>query len=191
MGEPTELNVNVHPRLYGVVDRLLDRNLPHADIADIVDSDQESIAQYVGLKRDLLQKRCERLKAEDEITLELHWHQVVPLLIRRPEEAVLNIELLNGKDTVVGRLLPVSVRNVMLAKDSTVPESKYRLVPPNSGSSGTGGLATWLFPACHKPTLARSRYGTVEMEVAVKLQHLVSSPTPQGLGGGGDAASDL
>merc|ERR1712118_109012 len=73
----------------------------------------------------------------------------------------------------------------------TLPRARHKLKPPNSDSGRPGGLSAWLFPACHKPTLARSRYAHVHMEFSVRLQHLVSLPAYRGQGSAGDAASDL
>merc|ERR1712178_656814 len=82
------------------------------------------------------------------------------------------------------------IKNILWSKDLVLPRSSYKLEPPGSDSGRPGGLAAWLFPACHKPTLARGRYQHVEMEISVRLQHIVSPPVLQS-GGTGDAASDL
>eukprot|EP00427_Karlodinium_veneficum_P035284 CAMPEP_0169299200 /NCGR_PEP_ID=MMETSP1016-20121227/66926_1 /TAXON_ID=342587 /ORGANISM="Karlodinium micrum, Strain CCMP2283" /LENGTH=633 /DNA_ID=CAMNT_0009391401 /DNA_START=275 /DNA_END=2172 /DNA_ORIENTATION=- len=184
--EVLEYDVALDPRLYGVVNRLLERGLPYSEIADIVDAEVSTIARYTRLRQDDLEKALGRHRSQDENTTDLLWHQVLPILVRKPSDASLVIELLNGQSMVVGCLKPIVVQDILLDKDLSFAARKCRLQPPDHTCGQPEGLAAWLFPSCHKPTLAKSRYYHVEMEISVRLRFLTSATSCQSF----DAASD-
>lgn len=186
--ETLDFEVDLDPRLYGVVERLLERGMPHAEIADIVDAEVAAIVQYIRLRQEHLEKRLERQRTHDDNMSDLMWHQVLPILVRKPSDASLVIELLNGQGSTVGCLKPIVIQDIMLDKDLSFARCKCRLQPPDHNCGRPDGLAAWLFPSCHKPTLAKSRYYHVEMEISVRLRFLTSATSCQGFEG--DTASD-
>jgi len=185
--DDSDVNLNIHPRLFSVIDRLLERNLPVPDISDIVDVEQEDVTQYIQFKHEQQQRRLDRQRVEDELCIDLHWHQSLTLLGRKPEESSVVVELLSGDDSVPGRLDAIPLHYILQKKDCTLSKKKMALMPPDSDSGRPGGLSAWLFPSCHKPTLARGRWQHVQMEVSVRMQHMVFGDSPRGIG---DASSE-
>lgn len=174
--EPDWSETNIHPRLFSVVNQLILRGYPLADVADIIDSTPEAVQLYMELKQQHAQKHS---KADDYL-VSLCWHETVQLFVRRPEEAVLYIELLNGSDEVVGRLDPVCIRLLAQETGCALPKAAYGLsITPTSKASG---LSAWLFPSCNAPVLAKHRFGSARMEMSVRLRHMVPGDGP---GGGG------
>lgn len=180
--EESDVNLQIHPRLFAIIERLLERKLSHPEIADICDIDEESIRRYIQWRTEQQQKRIDRQRVEDDAVVDLHWHQSLTILARRPEESSLFVELLSGDDNVVGRLDTIPLTYMLQKKDCSLGRSRQELKPPNSASGGPSGLSAWLFPSCHKPTLARGRWHAVQMEVSVRLQHMVFGDSPRGMG---------
>lgn len=185
--DDTDINLNIHPRLFSVIDRLIERNVPIPEISDIVDVEQEDVEQYIQFKKEQQQRRLDRQRVEDELCIDLHWHQSLNLLSRRPEESNLVVELLSGDDSVPGRLDAIPLQDLLKKKDCALRKVRLPLMPPDSNSGRPGGLSSWLFPSCHKATLARSRWQYVQMEVSVRMQHMVFGDSPRGIG---DASSE-
>jgi len=173
----------IHPRVIPVVERLNARGLHLQDIADICDTSEDVIEAYLRAVKDRKQRRLERqMASEDEYCVDLRWNQLMQLLVRRPEESSLLVELLNGDDQPVGRLEVITLQQLMSAKEGSLPPKEYALMTQSADKSRAGGLSAWLFPSCNKPLMATGRYRAVQVELSARLQPLVAGNTPREFG---------
>lgn len=178
--EEPDYGLPLHPKLFYVIDQLTECNMPLVDIADVCDAEPEVISQYLQLKREYQEKLEERQRDAGEVQcVEARWHETLSLIVKRPSEAHLMIELVEGDDKVVGHLDPISLKQLML-DGGILPKAMYRLTPVERQAAKTSFLSSLLFPTCNKPVLVnRSRYRAVRMELSVKLQPLVLGTTPR------------
>lgn len=170
--EPDWSETNIHPRLFSVINQLILRGFPIADVADIIDSTVEAVQLYMELRQQHVNKHSRT----DDYLVSCCWHETVSLFVRRPEDSVLYIELLNGSDEVVGRLDPVPIRLLAQEPGCALPKATYAMSPV--ASSKSSGFTAWLFPSCNAPVLAKHRFNAVRMEMSVRLRHMVAGDGP-------------
>lgn len=197
--DPT-FGLPIHPRVLRVIEELFKREIPVADIADIVDADPKSVAQWIQLREDAHAHEMEKQRQITGLELgatpciEMRWHETLPLLVRRPQESYLAIELLEGDDRLVGQLDPIALQPLLVAGGGSLARETLRLLPSEQSHSSVGGLSAWLFPVCSKPQVTVGGYSQVRMDVSVRLQVLEASSGPRAVGrgsiAGGPACSE-
>lgn len=191
--DPT-FGLPIHHRVLRVIEQLVKRSVPVADIADIVDSDPKAVAQWIQLRQEAVAREAEKQQQLGGIdsgvvdTLEMRWHETLPLLVRRPQESHLAVELLegDGDGRVVGQLDPIPLQPLLVAGGGSLTRETLKFYAAE-GLGASGGFSAWLFPACSKPQVATGRYGQVRMDVSVRFQVLEASCGPRAVGRGGSA----
>ena len=144
--EQPEFDVPLHADRINDVDRLSESKVPCADIASIVDASPEVIADHLQAKMEVTQREKERRQhlAEDRV-VEVRWHQTLPPIVRNPELACLAIELIKGKDRVVGQLDPISLQQLIM-EGCALPCAAFQLNTTVRATPSVSRLSTWLFP---------------------------------------------
>lgn len=185
--EDPNSKVRLPRKLFGVVDRLNDRHVPVEHIADICDTDEEAIQQYMKRKEEEEQRLIDRQlgqKAVEEVSVDLSWYQTVPLLLVGPrsEDAQLLVELLDGEDRVVGKMPAVPVSALLQDYALTLRKAKHTMEPVAFPSTAASmDWAAWLFPACQPPVRQPSSFKTVRMEFSVQLLLVTPGAAPRAI----------
>jgi len=171
--------VPINPRLFSVIDKLVDRKFSIEDIAQITGVESpELITLYLQSKEEY-EVNAERLletQMHEDHRVSLQWYDAMSHFIRRPETAVLTLGLLDGQDREVGRLGPLPVAPLLQGQGLDPERSKHSLicpVPADDGSKNSGGLISWLMqPREPLPVPGARRFATVELELSVQLRFL-------------------
>mmetsp|Transcript_24126 Transcript_24126/g.71809 ORF Transcript_24126/g.71809 Transcript_24126/m.71809 type:complete len:625 (-) Transcript_24126:35-1909(-) len=176
--------------LMTVVDQLLRRSVPVAEIADIIDVKTEVVWKYLRERED--RKAVEERQREEGV--ELQWHQTLPLLAKEGlGRACLLLELVEGDGKVVGQLAPMPPRP--LAETS----ARSHALQPISAEPVCGLSSLFLFRCGAPEELCRSAYREVSMDISVQCHRLaVGAAAPAavllgraaGAGGGAKAAAE-
>eukprot|EP00401_Gymnodinium_catenatum_P062510 CAMPEP_0117480416 /NCGR_PEP_ID=MMETSP0784-20121206/12380_1 /TAXON_ID=39447 /ORGANISM="" /LENGTH=678 /DNA_ID=CAMNT_0005274855 /DNA_START=24 /DNA_END=2060 /DNA_ORIENTATION=+ len=187
--EEPEFGLPLHPKLFFVIDQLFEYGEQIPEIAAICDTEPDVISSYLQMRRDWQAKVEERTReAGEEQCVELRWHETMSLIVQRPSESSLAIDLLDGDDKVVGHLSAISLQTVM-HEGGILARKTSKLNPREAECPKTGFLSGLLFPSCNKPTLAsHSRYRAVRMDFSVRFQPLVAGTLPRTAVAGLDAA---
>eukprot|EP00929_Paragymnodinium_shiwhaense_P018449 TRINITY_DN12912_c0_g1_i1.p1 TRINITY_DN12912_c0_g1~~TRINITY_DN12912_c0_g1_i1.p1 ORF type:complete len:916 (+),score=140.07 TRINITY_DN12912_c0_g1_i1:136-2748(+) len=185
----TVYDLPLDPRLYHVIDQLCEYQMSIAEIADICEVDPQVIASYLQKQHEAKQQAEEQARETgEERCVELKWHETVAVVVRRPAESLLILELMegdkgaDGSGEVVGRLDPINLAQLMRL-GGIMKKALFRLHAVESEKSqNVGFFASMLFPSCNKPDLApRHRYRAVRMNLSCRMQPLVPGSLPRTL----------
>mmetsp|Transcript_112061 Transcript_112061/g.361927 ORF Transcript_112061/g.361927 Transcript_112061/m.361927 type:complete len:347 (+) Transcript_112061:1452-2492(+) len=175
--------------LMQVIDRLSARRESIGEIAGIVGFDEEVVASYLHRTREFELRRRDHLRQYFP-SVEVHWHQTVPLALPRNPEAQLLVELLEG-EAVVGTL-ETSLLLEALRAGGAVGQQSFKVLPRGSSSSsagGVGGWASWFFPDCGRvpggwgvEAGRGPRFQEASMEVSARCERLVQGCYPATVG---------
>mmetsp|Transcript_112056 Transcript_112056/g.361883 ORF Transcript_112056/g.361883 Transcript_112056/m.361883 type:complete len:662 (+) Transcript_112056:486-2471(+) len=187
LGLPMGLTKN--SALMQVIDRLSARRESIGEIAGIVGFDEEVVASYLHRTREFELRRRDHLRQYFP-SVEVHWHQTVPLALPRNPEAQLLVELLEG-EAVVGTL-ETSLLLEALRAGGAVGQQSFKVLPRGSSSSsagGVGGWASWFFPDCGRvpggwgvEAGRGPRFQEASMEVSARCERLVQGCYPATVG---------
>eukprot|EP00928_Gymnodinium_smaydae_P080952 TRINITY_DN64549_c0_g1_i1.p1 TRINITY_DN64549_c0_g1~~TRINITY_DN64549_c0_g1_i1.p1 ORF type:complete len:831 (+),score=128.83 TRINITY_DN64549_c0_g1_i1:81-2573(+) len=167
-------NLPIHPKLFHVIDQLAERRVPVEEIADVCDLSPELVETYITQRMEYEQRLDARFRETgEELCVEARWHETLSIVLKRPAEAHLILELVEGDSKVVGYLDPIAMRQLML-DGGVLSRTTFKLTPAEREVAKTGGfMSSWLAP-CNKPlTAARAKYRLVRMEVSVRLHSLI------------------
>jgi hypothetical protein len=175
--QPDYTSVPLNPSLFIVIDSLIARRVPLEEIASIIGSMPEIVAQYLQLKL-AFDEECNKRRLAQHRCVEMRWHQTLSLLVPRSAEANLLIELVQaGK--VVGYLDAISVQQV--CRDG-LPKCSLKLNSTSQTLAEKSKLSSWLFPQCGIVTPVKDPYHAVHMDVSVKFRAVAKGKPPSDVG---------
>mmetsp|Transcript_71453 Transcript_71453/g.209818 ORF Transcript_71453/g.209818 Transcript_71453/m.209818 type:complete len:658 (-) Transcript_71453:2-1975(-) len=160
--------VPLHPRLWSVIDKLVDRGYNEGEIAQIVDAENtEVIYRYLQCKQQYERDQDDILHAQQQPghRESLEWHQVLPHFLRKPESATLVLELVDREGREIGRIGPVPLAR-LLEDPEAMGRQKFSLTLRGADA----GIASW-FMSSNAPEGAE-RFSTVLQEVSVRMHWL-------------------
>jgi hypothetical protein len=172
--DPCSSGLPIHQKLFYVIDRLSEHDMPVPEIASVCDTDQSLIQEYLTRRREFQLEKDARLRETEEHCIDCKWHETLALVVRRPAESCVQIELVEGDGKVVGFLDPVPLQQV-LHDGGVFARSWQKLSPAERADAKPGFFAAWLLP-CSKPQVAsRARYRNLSMQISVRVLPLASS----------------
>jgi len=179
--EEPDFGLPLHPRLHSVIEQLAQYNQTLAEIADICDTQPEVISAFLQASREWREKMEDRQReAGEEHCVEVRWHETLAMMVRRPHESNLALDLVEGDDKVVGHLDPIPLQQ-LLHEGGVLHHTTLRLTPAmQTATKPAGGfLSSLMFPSCSKPVLMTpTRYKAVRMDLSVRLHPLVLGKGP-------------
>lgn len=177
LDEPEFPEIPMHGRLFPVVDKLKDKGMPLHEIADVCDTDVDTLQQYLKAKAEFEAKHAPKIRSEDdpETKVDLHWQEILTLFVQNPDNATVLIELLDGEDRRKGALEPIPVKSLLGSPGLEMPRKQFHLAPPQGNKPG--GISAWLFPMCTS-VVAPGKVASVRMGLSAKVRHIVPGDTP-------------
>lgn len=168
--------VALNPRLFSVVDKLVDRGYESPDIARVLGLETtELVEQYFAAKKEFeaQQEEVWQKQQEEDFRVSVVWNEVLTLFVCVPSSASISIELLDGQDNVVGLIGPVPMSELISDSALALPREWVPLeLAAAPKEEVTGGLAAWFLPSRTPKAPDVARYSTVELDVSAQLRPL-------------------
>jgi hypothetical protein len=163
-------DIPLHQRLFPVIDKLVERKFSSAEIAHIVDaSSPDVIEMYLRARDEYIRKHREQERVEQtaDHRINLQWYETVTHFVHRVDTEALTLDLLDGNDSVVGHIGPLSLRELFSNSDIAAAKRNYSLSAPRVSESR--GLVSW-FASRSSPGV--ERFTTVELQLSARLRYL-------------------
>ena len=106
-----DLKLPIDGALLPMIDGLVDRWMPVADVVAIVGTSAEVVLEHLDYRKASRQREQKILMQGAERCVELRWHETLELLVQSPARASLLVELVEGGGELdVGNLEPIQCR---------------------------------------------------------------------------------